>query len=542
MPRTEDGATNDRRRDLRDTRVRLWSAAGLIATAALVAFALPRLPRGTDIYVHVLWPWQVMRAAAAASLPVWLPDLNAGFGSPGIRLYSPLGPVVAGTLGLLLGTAARGIRAALVLAAGATLAWWAPEPRTRRWSVALVALASPAMLTELVGRFPLSELLAVPLAWRLMEDGLRDRWSWLRIAPMTAALWLMHAPTAMMTGLILLAIAVTGRFRWRALHGLAAGGATGAALTAWHWLPLISTMWRWRTSVELVEAELSPPANLLGLPSAHLMWINLAMGWAAVGLATALLVSEGWRRRRGAIALALIVLSAWPFEPLWRAATPLGWIQFPWRLLIPATFLGATGVFEATAGRRGRRAASVALVLTPWLLLPRLELARDPGLTAAMGWRTAGPRVAESVSGNPLLVDADQNRPPWWDAFARTLHDMGPRPARLDTDGTVRPIAVRPLLHSFDVHTSEPALLTVRLLFTDGWTGTVDGEPGTISRNGAAVAVRVPAGRHTVTVRWAGDPLSRVGLALAAVAALCMALAVRRGRRPSRPATTPMLE
>ena len=74
------------------------------AVLVVIAIVIPYFPRGTDLYVHVLWPWQVMRCLHEWSLPIWLPDLNAAFGSPGIGLYSPLGPSISGALGLILGT------------------------------------------------------------------------------------------------------------------------------------------------------------------------------------------------------------------------------------------------------------------------------------------------------------------------------------------------------------------------------------------------------------------------------------------------------
>jgi hypothetical protein len=61
----------------------------LIAGAAaliVVAIVIPYFPRGTDLYVHVLGPGQLMRCLHTGSLPVWLPDRNAEFGSPGIGL------------------------------------------------------------------------------------------------------------------------------------------------------------------------------------------------------------------------------------------------------------------------------------------------------------------------------------------------------------------------------------------------------------------------------------------------------------------------
>lgn len=66
-------------------RHRLFLTLLLLAGAGLALF-LPFLPAGPDIYVHILWPQQVARCLAQGQLPLWLPDLNAGFGSPGIRL------------------------------------------------------------------------------------------------------------------------------------------------------------------------------------------------------------------------------------------------------------------------------------------------------------------------------------------------------------------------------------------------------------------------------------------------------------------------
>jgi len=157
-------------------------ALTLAAGAALVAVAItvPYFPRGTDLYVHVLWPWQVMRCLHAGSLPVWLPDLNVAFGSPGIGLYSPLGPFICGVLGLIFGTGGRGVRAALVLAALAAVVVAPGRDRKQRLLQSAVVLVSPAVLTELVGRFPVSQLLGVPLAWLLLEIAADRRWRWQR--------------------------------------------------------------------------------------------------------------------------------------------------------------------------------------------------------------------------------------------------------------------------------------------------------------------------------------------------------------------------
>ena len=98
------------------TRARTALAVALTLAVAGAAAAVPFLPAGPDLYVHLLWTWQVMRCLAAGDLPVWLPDLNGAFGSPGIRLYSPLGPVIEGVVGLAFGSAGAALRVVPVLA------------------------------------------------------------------------------------------------------------------------------------------------------------------------------------------------------------------------------------------------------------------------------------------------------------------------------------------------------------------------------------------------------------------------------------------
>ncbi len=149
--------------------LRRFLALGVIVLIALGAALVPYLPAGPDLYVHLLWSWQVMRCLATGTLPVWLPDLNAGFGSPGVRLYSPLGPVLEGALGLGLGNAGAALRALPILVFGVFLL----VVRRRRAAAgagewALVA-ATPIVVHSLLGRGAWSEFLAVPLLWWLVD-------------------------------------------------------------------------------------------------------------------------------------------------------------------------------------------------------------------------------------------------------------------------------------------------------------------------------------------------------------------------------------
>lgn len=521
------------------------------AALVVIAIVIPYLPRGTDLYVHVLWPWQVMRCLHEGSLPIWLPDLNAAFGSAGIGLYSPLGPSVCGVLGLILGTGGRGVRAALALAALAVILVAPGRDRWSRLTKASFVLLSPAMLTEFFGRFPVSQLLGVPLAWLLLEHAAERKWQWDRDGVLFALLWLVHAPTAMMvamiSGLAVFALrtdtpansegqgpaGVRGQLlgAWQ----LGVAGLVAVGLSVWHWWPLLSSAPNFPLRSALTGGEHHPLRNLIGVSGPHLPEINIAMGWAALGLLVALGVSGAWKTNRGRLAVVAIVLASLPSAPLWRYFAPLAWLQFPWRWMLPATLLATTAVFDE-APKRGRLLLVVSLVaiVLPLIGLPAPRFVPDPALSVATGPVVAGERVLESFSGNPLLIDVMEHRPLWWEDLGETMILLGPRRTVLVPEGgTARVVGWRPLERKIQVESPQPATLVLRLLADPHWMITVNQRPAMSDRWGAALAVRLPPGRSEVEVRWVMDPRAIAGATMAVILLTGIVLH-RRRRRPAR--------
>ena len=525
----------------------------LAGAAALVVIAvgIPYFPRGTDLYVHVLWPWQVMRCLHEGSLPVWLPDLNAAFGSPGIGLYSPLGPSVCGVLGLILGTGGRGVRAALALAALAVILVAPGRNRWSRLTKAGFVLVSPAMLTEFFGRFPVSQLLGVPLAWLLLEHAAERKWRWDCDGVLFALLWLVHAPTAMMVAMISgLAVFVLRpdtpvnsddhgpagvRGQLFGAWQLGVAGLVAAGLSLWHWWPLLSSAPNFPLRTALTGGEHHPLRNLIGVSGPHLPEINIAMGWAALGLLVALGISGAWKTSRGRLAVVAIVLASLPSAPLWRYFAPLAWLQFPWRWMLPATLLATTAVFDE-APKRGRLLLVVSLVaiILPIAGIPALRLVADPALTVRTDSVAAGERILESFSGNPLLVDVMEHRPLWWEDLGETMILLGPRQAVLvPAGGAPRVVGWKPLERKIQVESPQPATLVLRLLADPHWMINVNQRAVMPDRWGAALAVSLPPGRSEVEVLWATDPRAIAGAILAVM--LLTWIALRRWRLRATP-------
>ncbi len=493
---------------------RWWPWLAVLA-AVLCAAALPWLSGGVDIYAHLLWTHQAMRCLAAGELPLWAPDLNGGFGSPGIRLYSPAGPVAAGVLGLLLGSAGAGLRALLMLAVAGILAL-ARKGRGGWLPGGLVLLGTP-FLADLVVRAAWAQMLAVPLAWWLLEEaveGERVTTRPVKAGTITACLWLVHAPTAVMVaaliGLAVLLRLGAGAAGW----GLRWAG-TAAALTAWHWLPLVDELRLTSAREGLTAGIFDLTRNWLGSPAAHMPGLNLALSLAALALAAVLLALiglGGWGDPpvRWVLVTTSLALATALVVPLVRLGLPLGWLQFPWRWLTPAALLLARPV---AAVRRGRPLL-LLLWLGPALALPHVPAITPPPLTAAVGWPEVGKTVA-TFGGNPLAVDVIEHRPPWYPELAAELERFG-REGRVlvEPPARTRVVLWKPLRRLVEVQTPSAATLRLRLLRYPWWAARLDGRLLPVAARGAAVALPVPPGRHTVEVRWAGNPLARAGLAI----------------------------
>ena len=502
--------------------------------AAVVAVFLPYLPAGPDLYVHLLWCWEVMRCLAVGALPVWLPDLNAGFGSPGIRFYSPLAPLVQGAAGLALGGAWAALRAVPVIVFGAFLM----VVRRRRtsgggaeWGI---VVASPIVAYSLLGRGAWSEFLAVPLLWWLLDVAVDGDLSPRRDGVVLALLWLLHAPTTLMA-LVLMGLAALGAGARHSLTRLAVAAAVAGGLTAWHWLPLSGES-RLMERAALTGGSFTAARNVLGSASAHALGETVWLGWCAVALLAAAALGRWWRhdRRRVPVLVAAVGLASPLALPLYASASPLALLQFPWRWLLPATVLAARPAYRALRTRRGYLA--FALLLTPLVVLPTHAFVRDPGLAADTTWQAAGARVFASMGGNPAVVDAAQNRPPSWQWLAANLALFGSRLAILEPPGGGK-VEVRrwePLRRDLEVDVARGGEVALRLLAFPFWRATVDGIPVAVLDRRGVVAVAVPHGRHLVRVRWGGDPLARIGIAAAAVTVLALVWECLRAARLRR--------
>ncbi len=512
-------------------RIAAFGAAVAVFAAVVVT---PWLPLGPDIYQHIVWDWQVMRCLAEWQLPLWLPDLNAGFGNPGIRLYSPLGPMLTGSLGIALGDAGRGLRAAAILAALAVL--WAARRRSasRSLVVGAAVLISPMVLFSLFGRAAWSEYLSIPLMLWLLLAMVKGDLKGARDGPMLALLWLAHAPTTIMVGFIGVASLALHRSRDYTVRALQTG-AISCGLAAWHWLPLLRETADIKAAKVMIGGMYEPARNFLASESAHTPEVNAWLAWMAVAMLASVLATRLWvhNPRRTVLGIGCIVLASPLALPLWWIPGPHQLLQFPWRWLLPGTLLLVTAIAEAPK----RRGLAAVCLLAPSLFMPWAPWVQVPKLDASLEWYDAGEVLFGSIGANPYLVDVRQHRPPAFVDLYRNIDLFGrSRRALADGDGVVTGIhRWSPLRREVEVSGSKPFVVAFRILDYPYWSVTTDDEMA-IESNAVpgVIACQVPAGRHILRVSWAGNPNAAVGQIVALVTALLMVFRYR-GRIGAQP-------
>jgi hypothetical protein len=319
-------------------------------------------------------------------------------------------------------------------------------------------------------------------------------------------------------------------------------GLVALALTAWHWWPLLMAASDFSLRSALTSGESHPLRNLIAVTDPHLVEINIAMGWAAIGLLAGLAVSGAWKTGRGRLAIVTILLAGPMSAPLWRSLGPLAWLQFPWRWMFPATLLATTAVVGRASGEnRIRTAVSLMALVAPLLGLPPLQVVPDPALSVETAPVEAGERVLQSFSGNPLLIDVIEHRPVWWNELGATMALMGSERVVLAAEGGVAQVAKwRPLRRRVTIRSPRATVLVMRLLADRHWKVVVNGRSATASRWGAALAVSVPAGLSDVEILWETDGFAIAGgiVSLAVLGFIVLTLWRRRLSRRS-PALRP---
>jgi hypothetical protein len=226
--------------------------------------------------------------------------------------------------------------------------------------------------------------------------------------------------------------------------------------------------------------------------------------WAAlVGLAT--------------VAWASLFLCSELSYPLWALPSPLKLVQYPHRFLYVTTAVGlvANVVCVRRVWSEGYPRRVVLLVALP-LVASLLMTAGMYGKFTMFDGRPSGIRgvVVGPHRGLPEYVTRTVG--PEWERYAQ---DGGLETECAQKHAQCQEAGSAARTRRWRIDASQTTTLRLPVFAFPAWSLARDGEPlaPTIDQATGLIAVELPAGRHEVSLTWAGLPSERTGLLLSGV-------------------------
>jgi len=553
-------------------------AAGILLMVPL----LQGIPLSHDLHIHLAMVDQFRASLAEGNAyPRWLADFNDGYGAPTMIFYPP-GLFYCTSFAALLcgGNILVGfylILTLLTIVGFAGVYRLLSEP-AGPWAAAGVALAlvAPFRVFELhaAGLFPAYAAgcvfpWALDSLWRIAAEPRGGGWLSRPVRNWTlsvAAMILLNLPFTVLAMTLVsgwLVIETVSSRRLDTLIRVTSGAAAALAISAAYLMPALTE----RHLVTLPQAGhnvyagnfLFMPPGTWADPALQHLFQRMALfplALAVVGLVVILAMKRGSAESGQStfsgilllvsmIAIGAVFLASSASRWLWAGIPALATLQLPWRLLdhlaAPCSTITA---FALAAAWRPRyrygwvRYAFTGLCLVLTLLMGMLSLS-----CIQMNGFAPPHRIIGQVA-----------------AFRRLPGDYPPRGSELTTEhaddalvtvvrgqvsGTV--ITWESERRRIDIQAATPGAIALRTWHYPGWSARdergmtlpVSAESGT-----GKLLIAVPAGRHTLEIRFGSTPLRLAAAWLSLIAALGFAIAcvyphVSRHRKKSTPRRIP---
>ncbi|MBI2822940.1 MAG: hypothetical protein HYX74_12020 [Acidobacteria bacterium] len=494
-------------------------------------------------------------------LPRWAPDLSSGFGQPLFLFNPPLFYYLAEVWHLAgLGFMAAVNMACVTLIAGSAVAMFLLGAfyfgRAGGILAAAAYLYAPYFLVDLYVRQALAEFTAFPfypLALYGLAGYARQGHKRFLLAGAAgyAGVLLAHNPAALLFSPLVAAFGLFNGWRarsWRVLQGQAATVLLGLGAAAFVWLPILAER-HWVNVDRLLENYLryanhfvyprqfflSPWGYGLSLPGPA-DGMSFTLGWSHLIL---LLVVAVWARKApgrvdgrwlgfffcAAVVLCLLMTSY--SDWIWSRLPLLQYVEFPWRLLAPATVCVAllvaplAALLEPMAIRR-RKWLAGALAL---LILPNLSHAQPPEVHPIDPSQWAPEQMARR---GIRVTTVEEYEPVWVKRRAPFRTD----PLRvLSGDAELLDLTRSPVHWEAKVSARLDSLAELALAYFPGWSVSIDGRevPVEIAGESGLIRFAIPAGGEQVIVHFGSTWPRRIGGAISLLSILVLgALGVKK--------------
>jgi hypothetical protein len=521
--------------------------------------------------VHVYEICKVWSAQGFGHVP-WCPDYCFGYGYPYFTLYGPLGFYIGAIfhfiLGLDYGPATKlSFYASLYLSGlfmyafiyliGSRERW----PRLAWWALAAATVYALTRyhLTDIFSRSVLAESwawAALPGVYLGIEvTRRRPLPGVLLVSLMYAGLLLSHNITALWASIFIpiYPLLTAENVKWPSV--VAAGGALGAAMSAFFWYPAlklskltlhagdIAAMWGtpkllhthaiyWTQHfVETLGygASIAGPNDKLGIN----MGLTLLVG---VLLAVVAAFQKGFKlRQRYRLGLFLfltfVVLFIMSPQMSWGKVPPLlRYVQFPWRLLIFTAFFGAAAMAMASPVVDRwihpiilvALAAIFAIPTLPMISMPQVVKKMSPQQVARWNYRWERKGVYGGTALQEFLpkwVRGDYLKP----EFLETQQVPENRLLITSGDLTCQTYSHTGTSYEYTYKASTDSTARVALFYWPGWELSIDGKlqsDNVRPDDNGLILINLPGGSHRAELRYALSPEGKAARVLASAAAL----------------------
>jgi hypothetical protein len=514
--------------------------------------------------------------------PRWAPDLGYGYGFPLFNYYPPL----AYYLGAVLHAFVPDYFAALKLAFGAAFllaglgAWQLASQALGEmagWLAPAAYVFSPYLVLNALQRGNLPETLSMGLApwsvlgfFRLAQEPRPRRL--LLPALATAAVGYTHTLSWAMLMAFLGSFTL---FMWlspplspvkgpkysRRRLGLYLASALVLALAvaSAYWLPSLAEL-RYVQSQRLnpppgfdFHANFVPLRELLTPPAATdslLLNQNVLYSLALPSVVLALLSLRARRTTQSAGWLVFfwlaVLVSAALMNPMavsiWERISALRVLQFPWRLLAPATLglailAGAGLPRSASPWLLGAVVVCFGLWVLTWTFVPSGDLPLPPHLdtTVLADYEVRGQHIGTTSNADFLPVGVSQMPAP------KPTGEIVDR-RRLPAGSELAVIQSTPYQTQMQLTLPQPARLIYDQFAFPGWRAELDGQPIPVAAEqpSGLITIDLPAGSHRLEVRLEATGTQNLATGITLLGIIACVLAVFLDRRQPAPTVLPI--
>ena len=532
----------------------LLLACSLVASHPLLHTGFSQ---GHDLILEFTRVAEYSHLLNAGVFPVrWGADLEGGYGYPIYNFFPPLFMlissifIIAGNLTVLL--AIKSTIFLLTVAAGVGMYWFAREHFGKKGGllVACLYVLAPYHFIDVFNRNAFSEFTAlaiVPsvfygLARVAKEDELKL--STAIILTVGSSLFVLshNLSVAMYAPLffVYFIAAATTTGLWRKIGRVSLPLALTFALTSFYTLPLLSEsqfVQAWMLSMgkfNVLENLLS--VGQLTARITVLFWLLIIMSVAALMI---------WRRNIPGptfsvlcafeILLLLTLFMVTPASRLvWSQMEFLKWLQFPWRLLSPATFLicfaAGTLAYVPLPNERVKNVLLYGGIVLGIITLLTFSVVNRGTFTSIPDQYLA----PEKIRDGWLQTTVFSEYLPIW-VKVKPSAPVGHRltPSRADIE--VNKIEESPHRYAYKIAASGETLLTANLFYFPGWKVYVNGEEvkPNVSEQGL-MRFYLPKGQFLVDLKFENTPVRAVGNSLSILGLLLLSILIFLAISPSR--------